>query len=142
MQNVPEEVRARIERAKGVGVDLWIEPQWPGGMRVVLVFRTPDEPPLGLTVDRLFEAQWPFADVPKLRLAWRMESVATDIRIATVQSFQLPGSDPAVRVEVDLEGGGKLAFEGAILHIGPVALRPPGSSEADPTVSHAQTFEA
>lgn len=142
MENVPVEVRARIERAKGTPVDLWIEPQWPGGVRVVVVFRTENEPPLGITIDRLFEAQWPFADTPRLRVAWRMQSIARDVRISTVQSFQLPGSDPAVRVEVDLEGAASLAFEGAMMHIGPVPLPTPGERTDPEITAQTQSFDA
>jgi hypothetical protein len=142
MQDVPVEVRERIERAKGTPVDLWIEPEWPGGMRVVVVFRTENEPPLGVTIDRLFEAQWPFAGTPRLRVAWRMQAIARDVRISTVQSFQLPGSDPAVRLEVELEGAAPLAFEGAVMHIGPVPLPKPGTRGEPEHAVHAQTFDA
>jgi hypothetical protein len=143
MENVPIEVTARIERARGVPMDLWVEPQWPGGVRVVLVFHTPNEPPLGITVDRLFEAQWPFAQPPQLRVGWRMQSVVKDIRLSTVQSFLLPGSEPAVRVEVELEGIASLAFEGAMLHIGPVpAPKQQAPLRSEPELPPAQTFEA
>jgi hypothetical protein len=142
MENVPVEVRERIDRAKGAPVDLWIDPQWPGGIRVVVVFRIENEPPLGITIDRLFEAQWPFADTPRLRIAWRMQSIARDVRLSTVQSFQWPGSDPAVRVEVDLDGAPMLAFEGAMMHIGPVPMPKPGErTEADGALQ-AQSFDA
>lgn len=142
MENVPVEVRARIDRAKGAPVDLWIEPEWPGGMRVVVVLRTHNEPPLGITIDRLFEAQWPFADTPRLRVAWRMQAIARDVRLSTVQSFQLPGSDPAVRVEVELDGAATLAFEGAMMHIGPVPLPKPGERAEPDGALQAQAFDA
>lgn len=142
MQSIPVEVRERIERAKGMPIDLWVEPQWPGGVRVVVVFRTEKEPPLGITIDRLFEAQWPFADVPRLRVAWRMQATARDVRLSTVQSFQLPGSDPAVRVEVDLDGAATLAFEGALMHIGPVPLPKPGTKGEPELAMQAQSFDA
>ncbi|MBL8680029.1 MAG: hypothetical protein JNK05_12720 [Myxococcales bacterium] len=142
MQNVPIEVTARMERARGAPVDLWVEPQWPGGVRVVLVFHTPGEPPLGITVDRLFEAQWPFAKPPQLRVGWRMQTAAKDIRLSTVQSFTLPGSDPAVRVEVEFEGLPSLAFEGAMLHIGPVPVPKQQPQLPDDGVIQAQAFDA
>jgi hypothetical protein len=143
MQNVPIEVSARLARARGAPVDLWVEPEWPGGVRIALVFRIEGEPPLGITVDKLYEATWPFAQPPRLRVGWRMQSVARDLRLSTVQSFVLPGSDPAVRVEVDLEGAAPMAFEGAVLHIGPVP--PPAKPrEPSPEVLYAplEGFEA
>lgn len=142
MQNVPIEVTARMQRARGAPVDLWVEPSGPGGVRVVLVFHTPGEPPLGITVDRLFEAQWPFAQPPQLRVGWRMQTVAKDIRLSTVQSFSLPGSDPSVRVEVEFEGLPSLAFEGAMLHIGPVPVPKQQPQLPDETAGHGQSFDA
>ncbi len=142
MQQMPPEVLARLDRVRGAPVDLWVEPEATGGMRATVVFRLEREPPLGVTVHRLFEVQWPFGGTPTLRIPWRMTSVAKAVRFSTVQSFQLPGSDPAVRVEVDLEGMSTIVLEGAQLTIGPVpppAIAPGAQEQIPPGL---QGFDA
>jgi hypothetical protein len=71
-----------------------------------------------------------------------MTSVAKAVRFSTVQSFQLPGSDPAVRVEVDLEGMSTLVLEGAQMTIGPVAGPAPGAMPEQATPSSMSGFDA
>jgi hypothetical protein len=138
MERIPSEVRDRLERARGARVDLWVDPAGPGGARIVVVLLCEGEPPLGITVERLFEAQWPFGAPPALRVLWRMQSVVRDVRLSTVRSFVLPGSDPAVRIEVELDGAATLVFEGATLHLGPVA--PSAAPAVEP--SSLDLFEA
>ena len=138
MERIPFEVRDRLVRARGARVDLWVDPGGPGGVRVVVVLLIEGEPPLGITIERLFEAQWPFGAPPALRVLWRMQSLVRDVRLSTVRSFVLPGSDPAVRIEVELDGAAMLALEGATLHLGPVA--PPAAAAVES--SSLEGFEA
>lgn len=142
MQQMPPEVTARLDRARGAPVDLWVEPEAPGGVRATLVFRIDREPPLGVTVSYLYEAQWPFGATPTLRVPWRMSSIAKAVRFSTVQSFQLPGSNPAVRVEVDLEGSSTIVLEGGQMTIGPVPPPTPSNSFDEPVPSTMQGFDA
>ncbi|MDP3276144.1 MAG: hypothetical protein Q8Q09_13175 [Deltaproteobacteria bacterium] len=130
MENVPVEVSQRLEGARGAPLDLWVEPDAPGGVRVTLVFHVQGQQPLGVTVHRLFEAQWPFGGRPVLRVVWRLQSLVRDLRLSTVQNFALPGSDPAVRVDVELDGAAAIGLEGAQITIGPVP--PPGSAAKSP----------
>jgi hypothetical protein len=138
MERIPTEVRDRLERARGARVDLWVDPGASGGVRVLVVLVLEAEPPLGITIDRLFEAEWPLGGAPALRILWRMQSVVRAVRLSIVQSFVLPGSDPAVRVEVELEGAATLVFEGAALQLGPVP--PPSGPPIE--VSALEGFEA
>lgn len=118
MDPLPPNVERRLNALRGASLALVYEPF--GRTRVLLFFHPPGEIPLTIAIDAIREAHWPFAFYPSLRSSFRFGSVVRDVRLALSKSFGARGPRQAVRIDVDLEGGAPLSFEGEGVTIGPV----------------------
>ena len=121
MDRLPPEIEERLARLAGTRVALLYE--GADRSRATVIFESPQQPPLTLTLDGVRDVSWGFASPPQLRVPWRYSGGVRAVRLATVRSFggTMPGAVSAhVRVEVDIEGSPTLSLEGHALTLGPV----------------------